>query len=72
MTIPPEVVRTLASSTVFVKASSLVNRDFAGMIANSNEVCSVNRGERGEPFGMLRGQCTLREWIGQPRLLIIA
>lgn len=32
MTIPPEVVRTRASSTVLVKASSLVNRDLAGMM----------------------------------------
>ena len=32
VTIPPDVVRTLASSTVFVNASSLVNLDFAGMI----------------------------------------
>lgn len=32
VTIPPDVVRTLASSTVFVKASSLVNLDFAGMV----------------------------------------
>jgi hypothetical protein len=30
---PPDVVRTLASSTVFVKASSLVNLDFAGIVA---------------------------------------
>jgi len=30
--IPPEVVRTRASSTVFAKASSRVNRDFAGII----------------------------------------
>lgn len=35
VTMPPEVVRTLASSTVLVKASSLVNRDFAGIVANS-------------------------------------
>jgi hypothetical protein len=28
---PPDVVRMRASSTVFVKASSLVNLDFAGM-----------------------------------------
>ena len=33
VTIPPEVVRILASSTVFVNASSLVKRDFAGMVA---------------------------------------
>ena len=33
VTIPPEVVRIRASSTVFVNASSLVNLDFAGMIA---------------------------------------
>lgn len=32
MTIPPEVVLTLASSTVFVKASRRVNRDLAGML----------------------------------------
>ncbi len=35
VTIPPEVVRTLASSTVLVKASSLVNLDFAGMLRTS-------------------------------------
>jgi hypothetical protein len=29
---PPEVVRTRASSTVFVKASSLVKRDLAGIV----------------------------------------
>lgn len=28
VTMPPEVVRTLASSTVFVNASSRVRRDF--------------------------------------------
>ena len=33
VTMPPDVVLTLASSTVFVKASSLVNRDFAGIVA---------------------------------------
>jgi hypothetical protein len=38
VTIPPEVVRTLASSTVFVKASNLVNRDFAGIVAKSIEL----------------------------------
>ena len=32
MTTPPEVVRILASSTVFVNASSRVNLDFAGMM----------------------------------------
>ena len=32
VTTPPDVVRTLASSTVFVKASSRVNLDFAGMM----------------------------------------
>ena len=32
VTMPPEVVRTRASSTVFVKASSLVNRDLTGMM----------------------------------------
>ena len=29
---PPDVVRMRASSTVFVKASSLVNLDFAGIV----------------------------------------
>lgn len=29
--IPPELVRMRASSTVLAKASSLVNRDFAGI-----------------------------------------
>lgn len=33
VTIPPDVVRIRASSTVFVKASNLVNLDFAGMLA---------------------------------------
>lgn len=32
VTIPPLVVRIRASSTVFVKASSLVNRDLGGMV----------------------------------------
>lgn len=32
MTMPPEVVRTRASSTVFVKASSFVKRDLAGIV----------------------------------------
>ena len=32
VTIPPDVVRMRASSTVFVKASSLVNRDLGGMV----------------------------------------
>jgi hypothetical protein len=32
VTTPPEVVRILASSTVFVNASSRVNLDFAGMM----------------------------------------
>lgn len=33
VTMPPEVVRTLASSTVLVKASSLVKRDLAGIMS---------------------------------------
>ena len=33
VTIPPDVVRILASSTVFVKASSRVKRFLAGMVA---------------------------------------
>jgi hypothetical protein len=32
VTIPPDVVRTRASSTVFVKASSLWNRDLVAMM----------------------------------------
>lgn len=40
VTIPPEVVLILASSTVFVKASSLVNLDF-GAIANDSLVGSA-------------------------------
>ncbi len=42
VTIPPEVVRTLASSTVLVKASSLVNLDFAGILADNSLVFSRN------------------------------
>jgi len=33
VTIPPEVVRILASSTVFVNASRRVNLDLAGMVS---------------------------------------
>jgi hypothetical protein len=32
VTIPPEVVRMRASSTVFVKASSFTKRDLAGIV----------------------------------------
>jgi len=32
VTIPPDVVRIRASSTVFVKASKRVKRDFAGIL----------------------------------------
>lgn len=32
VTMPPEVVRTRASSTVLVKASSFVKRDLAGIV----------------------------------------
>lgn len=32
VTIPPDVVRMRASSTVFVNASKRVNRDFGGMV----------------------------------------
>lgn len=34
VTIPPDVVRMRASSTVFAKASSLVNRDLAGILSS--------------------------------------
>jgi len=37
VTTPPEVVRILASSTVLVKASSLVNRDLGGILGNVEE-----------------------------------
>ncbi len=40
VTTPPEVVRTRASSTVFVKASSRVNRDLAGIVASE---CALQR-----------------------------
>lgn len=36
MTTPPEVVLILASSTVFVKASSLVNLDLGGIVTQSS------------------------------------
>ena len=36
VTMPPEVVRMRASSTVLVKASSRTKRDFAGMLANGS------------------------------------
>ena len=39
VTMPPEVVRIRASSTVFVKASSLVNLDFAGIVKVVDHVC---------------------------------
>lgn len=42
VTMPPEVVRMRASSTVFVKASSLVKRDFADIL-----VVSCNTDTRG-------------------------
>lgn len=35
VTMPPDVVRIRASSTVLVNASSLVNLDFAGMMATT-------------------------------------
>lgn len=37
VTMPPLVVRTRASSTVFVKASSLVNLDFGGIMESAIE-----------------------------------
>jgi len=49
VTIPPEVVRIRASSTVFVKASNLVNRDFAGMIAVRTEGERNGRADLLEP-----------------------
>jgi hypothetical protein len=43
VTIPPEVVRTRASSTVFVKASSLVNLDFAGIVVQLEQLILQRR-----------------------------
>ena len=48
VTIPPDVVRTRASSTVFVKASSLVNLDFAGMAVICRNLGKWNRCEIAE------------------------
>jgi hypothetical protein len=50
VTIPPEVVRMRASSTVLVKASRRVKRDFAGMVERWEEVGEVLGGrEEGKP-----------------------
>lgn len=49
VTTPPEVVRTLASSTVFVNASRRVNRDFGGMLCGSGG--SEARGPKGQAVG---------------------
>lgn len=56
VTMPPDVVRTRASSTVLVKASSRVNRDLAGIVRDylqrrPRTVCliclwSVNSGQK--------------------------
>lgn len=37
VTMPPDVVRTRASSTVFVNASRRVKRDLAGMIEDGEQ-----------------------------------
>ena len=50
VTIPPDVVRILASSTVFVNASSRVNRFLAGMVA------LYVRNIRGNPVDNCRSQ----------------
>lgn len=47
VTIPPDVVRTLASSTVFVKASSRVNLDLAGMVIEGGLRAAVQAGRGG-------------------------
>lgn len=44
VTTPPEVVRIRASSTVFVKASSLVNLDLAGILPLARVASAVDRG----------------------------
>lgn len=62
VTIPPDVVRTRASSTVFVKASSRVNLDLAGIfvgqrIPNPFEVSDYEvepRGTDGEGHNFLK------------------
>lgn len=41
VTIPPLVVRTRASSTVLVKASSRVNLDLGGMVADERLPAAV-------------------------------
>lgn len=43
VTMPPEVVRMRASSTVFVKASSLVKRDLADILAVSCDTNQIGR-----------------------------
>ena len=42
---PPEVVRILASSTVFVKASNRVNRDFAGILETGSYGLEEGQGD---------------------------
>lgn len=69
VTIPPLVVRIRASSTVFVKASSLVNLDFAGMfyliarLWNSRLVRGDVGGQRGpiDSLGTRRGAASKSE-----------
>jgi len=84
VTIPPDVVLTLASSTVFVKASSLVNRDFAGIVDSGagydGRVYSVSNRER--PMRGLdgsqalwkalyrdRGEVAEKGWLGRRRCI---
>jgi len=65
VTIPPDVVRTLASSTVFVNASRRVNLDLAGIVkaeltlfANgSRPARNIRRGVR--VFGCLTLHCSM-------------
>lgn len=57
---PPEVVRTRASSTVLENASSLVNRDFAGISWTEWRAFRTMERERGNA-------CKSNRWpVGAP------
>jgi hypothetical protein len=72
VTMPPEVVLMRASSTVFVKASSLVNLDFGGILPLAR-VASASAGTRcqwfdaaGLGFGKAREEAKItREWSAE-------
>lgn len=60
VTMPPEVVRILASSTVLVKASSLVKRDLGAIV----RLCS--RGRAGQQLEIVGEQCCQDEILKSP------